>query len=87
MLHIYIYCSYPWLYVHNENNKGVTIIRFLVCTMNIITEEQSVIIKLRKLDGGFGRYGYMLGAVVMVIFNSYPFCVNVIWIIRYCSKR
>ena len=47
--------------MRNENNKGVTIIGFL-CTMMIITEEQSVvIINLRKLingiDGVFGSYG------------------------------
>ena len=46
--------------MRNENNEGVTIIVFL-CTMMIITEEQSVIIYLRKLikeiDGGFGKYG------------------------------
>ena len=47
--------------MRNENNEGVTMIVYL-CTMMIITEEQSVNnIDLRKLikeiDGGFGRYG------------------------------
>ena len=47
--------------MRNENNIGVTIVVCL-CTMMIITEEQSVvIIKLRKLikkiDGRFGE-GY-----------------------------
>ena len=46
--------------MRNENNKGVTIIVYL-CTMMIITEEQSAVrMNLRKLikeiDGRFGRY-------------------------------
>ena len=47
--------------MRNENDKGITIILCL-CTMMIMTEEQSVvIIKLRKLikeiEGRFEGYG------------------------------
>ena len=57
----YIYYSSLWLYVRCGNNKEVTIIVCL-CTMMIMTEEQSVvIIKLGKLikeiDGEFEWYG------------------------------
>ena len=72
-----VYIMYIYTIAICENNEGVTIIVFLR-TMMIITEEQRVvIIKLRKYMVGLGDMGNSWG-VVMVIFNSYLVCVNVI---------
>ena len=54
----YIYYSYLWYYVHNENNGGVTIIVIIFMYNDDYNwRAKCCHYEIKEIDSGFGRYG------------------------------